>query len=155
MTRAGAIVGNKIVDRDGRGHAPARRDPQRRRPESNRCKRLCRPLRNHSATSPCANQRTGSLVGRARTAADHPGAQPVNALRVLAGIACVSVTVAAVLVAVVAWRAMDTLDEVDRAVDDASRSARRLDSRTRDLAPAVRDLRDAAQSLSDARQTVP
>ncbi len=25
---------------------------QRRRPESNRCKRLCRPLRNHSATSP-------------------------------------------------------------------------------------------------------
>ena len=25
---------------------------QRRRPESNRCKRLCRPLRNHSATAP-------------------------------------------------------------------------------------------------------
>ena len=25
---------------------------QRRRPESNRCKRLCRPLRSHSATSP-------------------------------------------------------------------------------------------------------
>jgi hypothetical protein len=25
---------------------------QRRRPESNRCERLCRPLRNHSATSP-------------------------------------------------------------------------------------------------------
>jgi hypothetical protein len=25
---------------------------ERRRPESNRCKRLCRPLRSHSATSP-------------------------------------------------------------------------------------------------------
>jgi hypothetical protein len=25
---------------------------ERRRPESNRCKRLCRPLRNHSATAP-------------------------------------------------------------------------------------------------------
>ena len=25
---------------------------ERRRPESNRCRRLCRPLRNHSATSP-------------------------------------------------------------------------------------------------------
>src|SRR5271166_4498049 len=25
---------------------------QRRRPESNRCRRLCRPLRSHSATSP-------------------------------------------------------------------------------------------------------
>ena len=66
-----------------------------------------------------------------------------------------TLAVAAVLVALVAWRAMDTLDEVDRTVDEASRSARRLDSRTRDLAPAVRDLRDAAQSLSDARQAVP
>jgi integrase len=27
---------------------------QRRRPESNRCRRLCRPLRSHSATSPGA-----------------------------------------------------------------------------------------------------
>jgi hypothetical protein len=30
----------------------------RRRPESNRCKRLCRPLRNHSATSPGAIKRS-------------------------------------------------------------------------------------------------
>jgi hypothetical protein len=29
---------------------------QRRRPESNRCTRLCRPLRNHSATSPRRSQ---------------------------------------------------------------------------------------------------
>ena len=30
----------------------ARVSTQRRRPESNRCRRLCRPLRSHSATSP-------------------------------------------------------------------------------------------------------
>jgi hypothetical protein len=30
--------------------------PERRRPESNRCKRLCRPLRSHSATSPNESQ---------------------------------------------------------------------------------------------------
>ena len=30
----------------------SQRAPKRRRPESNRCRRLCRPLRSHSATSP-------------------------------------------------------------------------------------------------------
>jgi hypothetical protein len=104
---------------------------------------------------PCAaNQRTGSLVRRARATAPNRPA-PLTALRVLAGLACVAVTLAAVLVAVAAWRALDTLDEADRAIDEASRAARRLDSRTRDLPSAVRDLRDAAQSLGDARQTVP
>ena len=50
-----------------RGHETTRTDapsaayarplpPARRRPESNRCKRLCRPLRNHSATSPGSGQ---------------------------------------------------------------------------------------------------
>src|SRR3954467_8912243 len=33
------------------GHA-FRRETERRRPESNRCTRLCRPLRSHSATAP-------------------------------------------------------------------------------------------------------
>ena len=31
---------------------PCRQSTRRRRPESNRCRRLCRPLRSHSATSP-------------------------------------------------------------------------------------------------------
>ncbi len=34
------------------GVAQMARGAQRRRPESNRCRRLCRPLRSHSATSP-------------------------------------------------------------------------------------------------------
>ena len=38
--------------------------PTRRRPESNRCTRLCRPLRSHSATSP-----GGVSVATARAAA--------------------------------------------------------------------------------------
>ena len=45
------------------GPADDRRLPQRRRPESNRCTRLCRPLRSHSATSP----------GRALSVAAAPG----------------------------------------------------------------------------------
>jgi integrase len=34
------------------GVAETLKTAQRRRPESNRCRRLCRPLRSHSATSP-------------------------------------------------------------------------------------------------------
>ena len=52
--------------RDGRGRlaragAAGRR---RRRPESNRCKRLCRPLRSHSATAPGSLQ--ASFAARQR-----------------------------------------------------------------------------------------
>ena len=60
---------------------------QRRRPESNRCRRLCRPLRSHSATSPghrrvaagrgaSQAQRSTTAVpngSRTRTAAGKPG----------------------------------------------------------------------------------
>ena len=45
---------------------PVRPQPdrsERRRPESNRCTRLCRPLRSHSATSPGASEAIASLVG--------------------------------------------------------------------------------------------
>ena len=53
--------------RDTNGRGEQSREPRfpgssggirrRRRPESNRCRRLCRPLRNHSATSPRATAR--------------------------------------------------------------------------------------------------
>ena len=39
---------------------------RRRRPESNRCKRLCRPLRNHSATSPGAAKRSERVTASDR-----------------------------------------------------------------------------------------
>jgi hypothetical protein len=52
---------------------------QRRRPESNRCRRLCRPLRSHSATSPrvprvptavdCGRRRSGRRPRRRAAAA--------------------------------------------------------------------------------------
>jgi hypothetical protein len=49
------------VSRRQRLKAPlCRQRSQRRRPESNRCKRLCRPLRSHSATSPSS---TASVSG--------------------------------------------------------------------------------------------
>ncbi len=78
-----------------------------------------------------------------------------STLRALAATVCIAVTVAAVLVAIVAWQAMDTLDRANRAVDDVSAAARRVDTRTRDLQPTVRELRDAARALSEARGTVP
>ena len=71
-----------------------------------------------------------------------------STLRALAATVCIAVTVAAVLVAIVAWQAMDTLDRANRAVDDVSAAARRVDTRTRDLQPTVRELRDAARALS-------
>jgi hypothetical protein len=42
---------------------------ERRRPESNRCRRLCRPLRNHSATSPKLRR---SLAAGRRPVRDRP-----------------------------------------------------------------------------------
>jgi uncharacterized protein YoxC len=74
-------------------------------------------------------------------------------LRVLAGIACVAVTIAAAAAAVLAIRLMSTTSEVDRVVDDASRSVRRLDDATADLRPAIRELRRAAQSLQQIPPT--
>ena len=50
------------------GHACHYWPLRRRRPESNRCKRLCRPLRNHSATSPGQG-----ILGAARRAARRSG----------------------------------------------------------------------------------
>ncbi len=40
------------TNKRSRGAGNGRKDRSRRRPESNRCRRLCRPLRSHSATSP-------------------------------------------------------------------------------------------------------
>ena len=62
-----------------RHHAGSRPDPGvnvpaqpiRRRPESNRCTRLCRPLRSHSATSPRA-----CMFGSAIAIALVPSADP-------------------------------------------------------------------------------
>jgi len=48
---------------------------------------------------------------------------------------------------VLSIRLMSTTGDVDRVVDDASRSVRRLDRSTADLGPAIRELRRAAQSL--------
>jgi hypothetical protein len=56
---------------------PICRDFPRRRPESNRCRRLCRPLRSHSATSP---RGTPSVSGAARIRRP-PGAPTVGARR--------------------------------------------------------------------------
>ena len=57
--RAGIVVGDRLAGlapdvQRGAGDRVAvpTRLQSRRRPESNRCRRLCRPLRSHSATSP-------------------------------------------------------------------------------------------------------
>jgi uncharacterized protein YoxC len=75
-------------------------------------------------------------------------------LRFLASIACIAVTVAAVLVAIVAWRTIDTSRDVDRLVDDAQRTVDRLDRSARDLGPAVRDLRSAARTLQQGQSAL-
>jgi hypothetical protein len=54
LVRDGPVVGRRH-----RGVGVSR-PFQRRRPESNRCRRLCRPLRSHSATTP---RRPPSLAG--------------------------------------------------------------------------------------------
>jgi hypothetical protein len=48
----------RVVERRRRSSSSLKR----RRPESNRCKRLCRPLRNHSATSPGAVKRSDRVT---------------------------------------------------------------------------------------------
>jgi hypothetical protein len=82
-----------------------------------------------------------------RPAPTIPAPRQTSPLRVLAGIACVAVTVAAVAVTVLSIRLMSTTGDVDRVVDDASRSVRRLDDSTADLGPAIRELRRAALAL--------
>jgi hypothetical protein len=78
-----------------------------------------------------------------------PTPRQTSPLRVLAGIACLAVIVAAVAVTALAVKLYGMTGDVDRAVDDASRSARRLDTRSRDLQPTIRELRDAAESLQN------
>jgi hypothetical protein len=57
------LVGHRLSPNMRLRRPALRRDfasRQRRRPESNRCRRLCRPLRSHSATSPsCASSVPG------------------------------------------------------------------------------------------------
>jgi uncharacterized protein YoxC len=88
-----------------------------------------------------------------RPAPTIPASRRTSPLRVLAGIACVAVTIAAAAVAVLAIRLMSTTSDVDRVVDDASRSVRRLDDSTADLRPAIRELRRAAQALQEIPPT--
>ena len=68
-------------------------------------------------------------------------------LRFLASITCIAVTVAAVLIAIVAFRAINTSRDVHRLVEHAQRTVDRFDRSARDLRPAVRDLRNAARTL--------
>ena len=80
-----AAVGHDPVHGDGNPPVAAVREPPRldagidlrklaapvrRRPESNRCKRLCRPLRNHSATSPGAAKRSERVTASDPTRQD-------------------------------------------------------------------------------------
>src|SRR5439155_17607031 len=44
-----------------RGAPPGWQASERRRPESNRCTRLCRPLRSHSATAPGGRRRVQAV----------------------------------------------------------------------------------------------
>jgi hypothetical protein len=82
-----------------------------------------------------------------------PTPRQTSPLRVLAGIACVAVIVASVAVTILAVKLIGMTGDVNRAVDDASLSARRLDRRSQDLQPAIRDLRDAARSLRSLNPT--
>ena len=78
---------------DGRSRAgPAARSQKpdgsagcwRRRPESNRCTRICNPLRNHSATSPAGRELYGSGPGASRAgrgASSGPARARFRALR--------------------------------------------------------------------------
>jgi hypothetical protein len=74
--------------------------------------------------------------------------------RPLVVITLMSITVAAISVAILAWLAIGTsrhldrvVDKADRVADDASRSVRRLDRTTNDLDPAIRSLQRAADAL--------
>jgi uncharacterized protein YoxC len=79
-----------------------------------------------------------------------PAPKQTSPLRVLAGVACVAVIVASIAVTVLAVKLIGMTSDVNRAVDDASTSARRLDRRTQDLTPAIRELRDAARQLQSS-----
>jgi uncharacterized protein YoxC len=82
-----------------------------------------------------------------------PTPRETSPLRVLAAIACVAVIVASVAVTILAVKLISMTGDVNRAVDDASLSARRLDRRSQDLQPAIRALRDAARSLQSLNPT--
>ena len=126
-TRAGA-------DRAGAGSDPAGRS-ERRRPESNRCTRLCRPLRSHSATSPGASEAIARLVGdvvparRARPSRDQSAARPRR-------IALLAVTVCAVSVTILAWQAITATPRGRRR--GRSRQPHLGGPRPRDPRPATR-----------------
>ena len=126
-TRAGA-------DRAGAGSDPVGRSA-RRRPESNRCTRLCRPLRSHSATSPGASEAIARLVGdvvparRARPSRDQSAARPRR-------IALLAVTVCAVSVTILAWQAITATPRGRRR--GRSRQPQLGGPRPRDPRPATR-----------------
>jgi uncharacterized protein YoxC len=82
--------------------------------------------------------------------------------RPLVILALISVTVAALSVAVLAWIAIATardtnhvVDKADRVANDASLSIRRLNRTTRDLDPAVRSLQRAADAMRQAAAATP
>jgi uncharacterized protein YoxC len=75
------------------------------------------------------------------------GPAPTSPLRILAGITCIAVTVCAVSLTILAWQAIGTRNDVQRAVD-------RVDTASQDLDPAVRDLRRAARQLRQAASSV-
>jgi hypothetical protein len=91
-----------------------------------------------------------SLSGRVSSYTTIPAPRQTSPLRVLAAVACVAVIAASIAVTVLAVKLIGMTSDVNRAVDDASTSARRLDRRTRDLTPAIRELRDAARQLQSA-----
>jgi uncharacterized protein YoxC len=82
--------------------------------------------------------------------------------RPLVVITLMSVTVAAISVAILAWLAIGTsrhvdrvVDKADRVTDDAQRSVRRLDRTTSDLDPAIRSLQRAADALRETAGATP
>jgi hypothetical protein len=82
--------------------------------------------------------------------------------RPLVVLALISVTVAALSVAILAWVAIgsvrdtnNVVDKANRVADDASVSVRRLDRTTRDLDPAIRSLQRAADAMRQAAGTTP
>ena len=79
-------------------------------------------------------------------------------LRVLAGLALVALTFAALSVGLLACQAQGTIDDLDRladdaetAVDDVNRAARRVDRDARQLDPTLDELRRAARALREIR----
>jgi hypothetical protein len=86
----------------------------------------------------------------------------VPAPRPLVVLTLVAVTVAAILVSILAWMAIATTRDLNhvvakanRVADDAAASVRRVNRSARELDPAVRSLRSAADALRQARGTLP